>query len=146
MSDKECAFCTLTEIQSRKITENKLAWAFPTNIPIVPGHTLVCPKRCVESFDQLTDEELISLFALLRDIKTALSTAFEASGFNYAWNEGSLAGQSVPHLHLHVLPRKDGDSGLEEYDPRSHLYRTGDREPTPEEELKKVATLISQHL
>ena len=51
------AFCTIPDIKAREITSNDLAWAFPTNIPITPGHTLISPKRCVSSFEDMTADE-----------------------------------------------------------------------------------------
>lgn len=141
----KCAYCQLPEIKERKITENKLAWAFPTNIPIVPGHILIVPKRCVAALDSLSSEEKIALFDLVKKIKPALIKLFGAEGFNYAFNEGKLAGQSIPHFHLHMLPRKEGDTGITKYEPREFLYRPGSREPSPEIELKKVAKEIRQH-
>jgi diadenosine tetraphosphate (Ap4A) HIT family hydrolase len=68
-------------------------------------------------------------------ITAALIKLYGAQGFNYAWNEGSLAGQTVPHFHLHVIPRKEGDAGIYEYEPRKFLYRPGSREKTPQAEL-----------
>lgn len=137
-----CAFCELPVIQERVIVRTELAFAFPTNIPIVPGHILICPTRCVRTMEELTPQEHEALFALQRQLKPALVHAFGAEGFNYAWNEGKLAGQSVPHLHLHMLPRKEGDSGITEYEPRKFLYRPGSREDTPESELQEVVKLI----
>ena len=108
----ECPFCTKRDIQSRVIARNDHAWAFPTNAPIVPGHILVCPIRCVPSLDDLLEEELIAIFELRREIKEALIQAVGAQGFNFAWNDLSVAGQTVPHLHLHVVPRRMGDEGI----------------------------------
>jgi diadenosine tetraphosphate (Ap4A) HIT family hydrolase len=79
-------------------------------------------------------------------LKAALLKVFQAEGFNYAWNEGKLAGQSVPHFHLHILPRKEGDTGILEYEPRKFLYRPGERETSPEQELNAVAELIKKEL
>ncbi|HLD73024.1 MAG TPA: HIT domain-containing protein [Candidatus Nanoarchaeia archaeon] len=140
-----CTFCSLPEIKERIIIQNKLAFAFPTNIPIVPGHVLICPKRCISRIDQLSKEEFKAIFDLLLKIRTGLISAFAAKGFNYAWNEGAIAGQNVPHLHLHLLPRKEGDAGITEYEPRKFLYRPGSREATPEAELKDVAKLIKEN-
>ena len=67
-------------------------------------------------------------------------------GFNFAWNDGPIAGQSVPHFHLHVLPRKQGDTGITEYEPRQFLYRPGSREASPEAELAAIAKMIQEHL
>ncbi len=134
-SNKPCVYCSVPEIRNREIMSNGLAWAFPTNIPITKGHTLISPRRCVANLEGLTLDELTSIFDLAITIKFALKTLYGAEGFNCVWNEGKLAGQSVPHFHLHIIPRKDGDTGLLGYDPRSMLYRTGDREPTTEDQL-----------
>ncbi len=142
----KCAYCEIPAIQQRAIIKNDLVWAFPTNIPIVPGHILIAPVRCVAKFEELTPEEVAAVFDLLSKLKKALVKVFGAEGFNYAWNEGKLAGQSVPHFHLHVLPRKSGDTGIVEYEPRKFLYRPGEREESPEVELQKIATLIKKEL
>jgi diadenosine tetraphosphate (Ap4A) HIT family hydrolase len=137
-----CPYCTLPEIQERKITENDLAWAFPTNIPITVGHTLVVPKRHVAKYEDLTKEEKEAIEEIRVKIINSLRKSFGAEGFNYAWNEEKLAGQSVPHFHLHIVPRKEGDEGIYEYEPRKFLYRPGSREATPEAELKAVSDEI----
>lgn len=143
---KVCVYCTIPEIKARAIVENKLAWAFPTNIPIVPGHILISPKRCVAKFEDLTKKETEAIFDLLNKLKIALKKTFKTTGFNFAWNEGELAGQSVPHFHLHVLPRKENDTGITKYEPREFLYRPGSREASPEKELLKVSKLIQKKL
>lgn len=144
MSDIRCAYCEIPAIREREIVGDDLAWAFPTNIPIVPGHVLVAPRRCVATLEDMTPEEVQAMFSLREKLKQALITAFGATGFNYAWNEGKLAGQSVPHFHLHILPRKEGDTGITQYEPRQFLYRPGEREASPEEELREVAAAIKQ--
>lgn len=141
-----CVFCNDKDVSLRQITANDLAFAFPTNIPIVPGHVLVAPRRCVRTMIELTRAEHDAIFQLLQIITDALRTAFGAKGFNIAWNEGEVAGQSVPHLHLHVLPRKKGDTGVTEYEPRKFLYRPGSRETSAEHELDAIAKLIQTHL
>lgn len=142
-----CVFCELPEIKNRGlIVQNNLAWAFPTNIPIVPGHLLIVPNRCVAKVEDLTASELTAIFELVFKLKPVLAKLFGATGFNFAWNDGISGGQSVPHFHLHMIPRKEGDSGILGYDPRKFLYRPGSREPSPEEELSAVARLIKTGL
>ncbi len=141
-----CPYCTNLEIKNRRITENGLAFIFPTNIPIVPGHVLIVPKRCVAQYEKLTAKEKESIEKLRIKVVKALKKIFNAEGFNYAWNENKIAGQSVPHFHLHVLPRKKGDEGITKYEPRKFLYRPGSREKTPEQELIKIAQLIKKNL
>lgn len=141
---KNCVYCSNPDIKARTIFENELAWAFPTNIPITEGHTLVAPKRCVAKLEDLTKEEKLAIFEVTEKIMSILKSTFGSEGYNCAWNQEKLAGQSVPHFHLHIIPRKEGDTGLLGYDPRSMLYRTGDREPTSEEELLRIKNLINQ--
>lgn len=57
----KCAFCEIPAIKERQIIENYLAWAFPTNIPITVGHTLVVPKRCLSKYEDLSKEEKESI-------------------------------------------------------------------------------------
>lgn len=143
---KLCVFCTNKEVKNRKITENDLAFVFPTNIPVVPGHVLIVPKRCIATYGDLTTKEQNAIEELRVKITKALTKAFDAQGFNYAWNENEVAGQAVPHFHLHVLPRKKGDVGITEYEPRKFLYRPGSRKTTPEKELEEISELIRKSI
>ena len=144
--DKPCVFCSVPEIRARAICENELVWAFPTNIPITEGHTLVSPKRCVKRLADMTDQERLALLSLADSVMGALRITYGAEGFNCVWNQERLAGQSVPHFHLHIIPRKEGDTGLLGYDPRSMLYRTGDRESLSEEDLLKVRDTMKMQI
>ena len=141
-----CPFCELKEIEERVVIKNDLAKAFPTNIPVVPGHMLICPIRCVSKLEDVTASEARAIFDLIKILKRALTKVFGAEGFNFAWNEGETAGQNIAHLHLHMLPRKTGDTGITGYEPRKFLYRPGSREDSPESELKTVADLIKKEI
>ena len=105
---------------------------------------MISPRRCVAKFEDLTEDEYLAIASLAKVIMPALKKMYGAEGLNCAWNEGKLASQSVPHFHLHIIPRKEGDTGLLGYDPRSMLYRTGDRDPLPESELLKVRDEIQK--
>ena len=140
-----CQFCS-AEITKRVVARDKSVFAFLTSIPITPGHTLIAPVRCVSRLEELRKPEVIALFALREKITAALRAAFDAEGFHFAWNEGAVAGQSIPHLHLHIVPRKAGDTGVTRYEPRKFLYRPGSRMKTPEEELQSVAEMIRRQL
>ncbi len=142
----KCIFCEEPKIKDRQIIENEYAWSFPTNIPITPGHTLIAPKRCVSKYEDLVLDEKNAIEDLRVKICNSLKKTFGAEGFNFAWNDGSECGQSIPHFHLHIVPRKKGDTGIYKYEPREFLYRTGDREASPEEEIKKVAEIIRDNV
>ena len=134
-----CPFCDEENINPKIIYKDKLVFAFPTSIPITPGHALICPVRHISNINDLSEKEFKAIKALIIKIKNSLVKSFDAEGFNIAWNEGTSAGQSVSHLHIHIVPRKAGDKGVYKYDPREFLYRPGSREITPKEELISVA-------
>jgi len=146
MNEKTCTYCSDVDIKNREITSNLLAWVFPTNIPVVSGHILIAPKRCVAKYEEMTKEEKEAIEELRVKMIKVLKKTFKAEGFNYAWNENKVAGQSIPHFHLHMLPRKTGDEGITEYEPRKFLYRPGSRAPTPEKELQEISKLIKSFL
>jgi bis(5'-adenosyl)-triphosphatase len=77
--------------------------------PIVPGHVLVIPKRVVERFGDLTSEEVVDLWTSVHKIGPALEKHHGCSALNIAIQDGVASGQSVPHVHVHILPRKEGD-------------------------------------
>lgn len=111
-------------------------------MPIVPGHLLICPIRPVATSEALTASEWEAIRQLQQTLCRALKKAFDAEGFNFAWNEGEMAGQSLPHFHLHIVPRKKGDTGILQYEPRVFLYRPGSRAFSPAAELQEVAQYI----
>jgi len=144
-----CGFCKdkeNNENNKRIIIETKLSKVFPSNQPIVLGHTIIIPKRCVPNFEDLTINEKNDIFELMTKIKLSLKNSFNCKGFNHAWNENIIAGQTVPHFHLHIVPRKKGDDGIYEYEPRKFLYRPNSRENSPNQELIKIAQIIKNNL
>jgi len=143
---EKCLFCNQDYLSDRIIVKNELAFAFPTYIPIVPWHILICPTRHVSSYDGLTPEEVLAIFDIAGRLKISMKKLFDAEWFNYAWNEWEIAWQSVPHFHLHMLPRKAGDTWIWEYEPRKFLYRTGSREKSPDSEIVAVAKQIKENL
>ena len=77
--------------------------------PVSPGHTLVIPTRHSSSFFDTSVAERDGLLALLFMTKQKLDAEFAPSGYNIGVNDGTAAGQTVPHLHLHLIPRYEGD-------------------------------------
>ena len=82
--------------------------------PVSPGHSLVIPKRHVGSFFEVTEVERAALLALLDRAKELIAEQHRPNGHNIGINDGAAAGQTVPHLHIHLIPRYDGDQA----DPR----------------------------
>lgn len=109
----ECPFCA--RIRRGEAThEESLAAAFPDRFPVTKGHMLVVPRRHVASLLDISDEEAADMWRLARRVCLELQEQLGADGFNLGVNVGEAGGQSVPHVHLHVMPRYKGDSA----DPR----------------------------
>jgi diadenosine tetraphosphate (Ap4A) HIT family hydrolase len=91
------------------IFENATAISIRDGYPVSPGHTLLIPKRHTGSFFELSPPERSDLLALLDRAKLVLDKEFQPQGYNIGINDGAAAGQTVPHLHVHLIPRYDGD-------------------------------------
>ncbi|KZS93188.1 HIT-like protein [Sistotremastrum niveocremeum HHB9708] len=83
-----------------------LSFAIVNLKPIVPGHVLVIPNRVVPRLADLKEDELSSLFSAVQTVGKVVEKAYGADGLTIACQDGSAAGQSIPHVHIHVLPRK----------------------------------------
>lgn len=102
-----CPFCTLPP--ERIVDQNALAMVIRDGFPVSPGHTLVIPKRHVGSYFELSDAEADAMRSLLLAAKTALDEALNPDSYNIGINDGAQAGQTVPHVHMHLIPRYQGD-------------------------------------
>lgn len=107
MGGEVCLFCSIAT--ERVVVANSLALATYDNYPVSKGHTLVIPRRHVVSFFDTTHDERLALLKLLDDMKTRLDREHKADGYNIGVNNGAAAGQTVMHLHIHLIPRYKGD-------------------------------------
>lgn len=112
-----CFFCSRPETEI--LAENELALAFLDKFPSNEGHTLIVPKRHVASLFDITSEEMAGCWELLLAVKTKLDERFAPDGYNIGVNVEEAAGQTVFHLHIHVIPRYKGDVP----DPRGGIRR-----------------------
>jgi len=106
-SKETCPFCCLAA--DRVVFENELTLVIRDGFPVSEGHTLIIPRRHVQSFFETTDEERLSLLAMLDMAKAELDKSLKPDGYNIGINDGATAGQTVPHLHIHLIPRYEGD-------------------------------------
>jgi len=104
---RECPFCRQPE--TKVIGENELAQAFFDKFPVNNGHVLIVPKRHFADFFEATPEEMKAMMELLIEVKKLLQDQFNPDGYNAGVNVGAAAGQTVFHLHMHVIPRYHGD-------------------------------------
>ncbi|MFA4871860.1 MAG: HIT family protein [Patescibacteria group bacterium] len=109
MSD--CIFCKIAkgEIPSNKIYEDEDFMAILDIAPVNPGHTLVVPKIHCDDLINLPDDLAQKSILVIKKIVPAILKGVEAGGFNLTINHGVVAGQIVPHLHWHIMPRFPGD-------------------------------------
>ena len=103
-------FCMTSPFLNKdRIIENEYAFAIYDGFPVAKGHSLVVPKRQVKEIFELNKEEYESCFELVRKVKDLLITKFKPEGFNIGVNCGEVAGQTIFHAHIHVIPRYKGD-------------------------------------
>ena len=106
----KCFFCDVQkQDDSQRIAENDLFFSRFDDFPISPGHAEIIPKQHQESFFELTADDLASLYELLLETKAVIESEFHPQGYNLGLNEGAVAGQTINHWHLHIIPRYLGD-------------------------------------
>jgi diadenosine tetraphosphate (Ap4A) HIT family hydrolase len=91
------------------VLETEFCLAIRDAYPVSPGHTLIVPRRHAASFFDITDDERTDLINLLLLVRKSLEREFGPAGYNIGINDGLAAGQTVPHLHIHLIPRYPGD-------------------------------------
>jgi diadenosine tetraphosphate (Ap4A) HIT family hydrolase len=89
--------------------ENELAVAIYDNYPVNKGHVLIIPKRHFANYFDSTEEEIAAFYELIKKVKTLLDKDFRPDGYNIGININEAAGQTIFHLHIHLIPRYNGD-------------------------------------
>ncbi|RDI71641.1 HIT family protein [Halopelagius longus] len=139
MSDDETIFEKIVarEIPARIVYETDSVLAFLDANPLAPGHTLVVPKEAYERVGEMPDDVASEVFAAVHELTPKVEDAADADAVTVGVNDGEAAGQEVPHVHVHLVPRFDGDGGGP-----IHAV-TGERPDLSEEELDAIADEIS---
>jgi diadenosine tetraphosphate (Ap4A) HIT family hydrolase len=107
MASTECPFCDVAA--DRVVAGNAHALAIRDAFPVNPGHTLVVPRRHVSSWFESSSEERLAMFALLDRVRLELDEQLRPDGYNIGINVEEAGGQTVMHLHVHLIPRFKGD-------------------------------------
>ena len=103
----ECIFCQIPKEEI--VAESDLCLAFYDRFPVSPGHLLIIPKRHVADYFELTADEIEAMQTMLFDMKKVIEDVYKPDGFNIGVNVGEAAGQSIFHVHMHLIPRYVGD-------------------------------------
>jgi diadenosine tetraphosphate (Ap4A) HIT family hydrolase len=114
-TEERCPFCSIT--QDRILLENDSGYLINDGFPVSPGHSLIIPRDHYADFFELPEIVRTDLFRLVDDGKELLGSSLYPDGYNIGINSGSAAGQTVPHLHIHLIPRFSGD----QEDPRGGI-------------------------
>jgi ATP adenylyltransferase len=88
---------------------NQLAVSFPDAFPLNPGHTLIVSRRHVSEYESLSAAEQAAMWQLIPEVWQSIRKEHSPAGYNIGINVGAAAGQTVDHVHLHVIPRYAGD-------------------------------------
>jgi diadenosine tetraphosphate (Ap4A) HIT family hydrolase len=120
-----CLFCT----NPKGVTlTNELAYSARDTYAVSPGHSVVIPKRHVASFFDLTPDEVTACMELIKEEKRLIDAEFKPDGYNIGVNVGPAAGQSIYHVHIHIIPRYQGDvenpqGGVRHVIPKKAYYK-----------------------
>ncbi|MFH1661546.1 MAG: HIT family protein [Candidatus Falkowbacteria bacterium] len=106
-----CIFCKIVaeEIPCYKVYEDENVLAFLDIAPVNPGHTLVIPKKHYTNMEEIPDDELHYVISAVKKVGKSIKYGLEVEGYNIGLNNDPVAGQVVPHIHFHVMPRREGD-------------------------------------
>lgn len=104
---KPCPFCH--RVPERVLLEDETTVIYKDGFPVSPGHTVIIPKRHVATLFEATDTEQQALLKALNRAKALLDESHHPDGYNVGINHGVAGGQTVPHLHIHLIPRYKGD-------------------------------------
>lgn len=105
---EECPFCA-PDVTRELITESATVYAIYDKFPISPGHTLVIPKKHISNYFDLSLHIKTACWMVVDRVKMLLGEQFDPNGFNIGINVGTAAGQTIPHAHIHIIPRFSGD-------------------------------------
>ena len=121
------------EIPARVVYEDETTMAFLDANPLAPGHTLVIPKDEYERLNDVPEDVAADLYATIHRMVPAVEEAVDADATTVAFNNGEVAGQEVPHVHCHIVPRFEGDGG-------GPIHAVaGDRPELDDDELDEIA-------
>jgi histidine triad (HIT) family protein len=137
---KGCVFCAvIAGADLRPVYRDENVVAFLDHAPVIPGHTLVVPTIHYDTLDDLPDDQLAPLFRVVRQVSIAQQEALGAEGSLTLAN--TRISQSVPHVHVHVVPRRKGDSLFSPGRPfwMRRQYKEGEAEETADKLRRALA-------
>lgn len=134
----ECIFCLIAkkQIPAKVIYEDGLIMAFLDINPVNKGHALIIPKKHYNVLPQMEDKEVEHLFKIVKYLSGVIFGAVNAEGITVMQRNGKAAGQEVPHVHVHIIPRFKDDGFIEKWEPKK----------LKEKELNEIFELIKKKI
>ena len=139
-----CPFCKTSVLESQKFYEDELILVLYTHKPIMPGHCLIIPKRHVERFENLSDAEAIRICRTICKVDQAVSNVFGTSTYLLLEKNGHEAGQTVPHVHFHYIPRKTGDDSVLKF--IAKMFFANSKKPIAPLEMERITALMKAEM
>jgi len=141
----KCPFCTMSKIENEIWFETPNFLCIYNQKPILPGHSLIIPKKHCESFVDMDKDEMEDLIGLLKFSVEVLMKSYDGTGYNISLQNGEEAGASIRHIHWHVIPRKENDI---EGDPSKWhamiIESERNKQPVSDEEIQKNVDIIKE--
>ena len=111
MQDENCVFCKIAsgKIPARVVMQNDRAVVLLDAFPLAPGHTLVIPKSHYAKVQDMGEQDAMAVFEITRKVVGAVEAGLQVGASTIAIHNGRDAGQEIPHVHVHIVPRKKGD-------------------------------------
>ncbi|MBN2252176.1 MAG: HIT family protein [Kosmotogaceae bacterium] len=106
---ERCIFCDIAGREEMHVFSNDLIFGLNDKTPVTKGHMLLIPKRHVESYFDLTEQEMVEIGKALKDMKRLIDREYGPDGYNVGVNVGKGGGQTIFHVHVHLIPRYLGD-------------------------------------
>ncbi|CDR34931.1 HIT family protein [Criblamydia sequanensis] len=141
---RDCPFCSEKVLEGQKFYEDDLVIGLLTHKPIYKGHVLIIPKRHAEQFGELTETEISRIGALIKKVDKAVKSNYHTASYVLLQKNGYEAGQSVPHVHFHYIPREKGASSSLEF--IISMVGAVIKKPLPKEEMREVVIALKKEL
>jgi len=142
LANENCAFCDERILQYQQFYEDDLVIVLYTHKPILPGHSLIIPKRHVKRFEMLSEEEIAQIGRVIKKVDQAAKKVFKTSSYLLLQKNGLEVGQTVPHVHFHYIPRKKGDDSTLKF--FAKMYLANIKNPIPTEDMKIIVAEMKE--
>ena len=142
-AEHSCPYCDSMVIENQYIYQDDHIVVLYNDKPLLDGHCLIIPKRHIERFDELSEEEALAVFQAIKDLNSSLDSAYDMQDYILLDKTGPAAGQNIPHMALHYIPRKEND--ISNFSLVLRLYKSKNAKPMNQDDLNEHRRIIASH-